>query len=59
MKKKTNDVSKKIFNRIYYLLNKDRYVKKGKYRIGMKRYTNSPFIGKLKIYHGDFLLTFD
>jgi len=58
MKNKSNDISKKIFNRIYYLLNKDKYKKKN-YRIGVKRYTNSPFIGKLKIYHGDFLLTFD
>lgn len=58
MKNNQSEITKKIFNRIYYLLNKSKYKKK-KYRFGVKRFTNRAYTGTLQIYHGEFLITFD
>tara|TARA_Y100000004_G_scaffold29767_1_gene30864 strand:+ start:265 stop:450 length:186 start_codon:yes stop_codon:yes gene_type:complete len=57
--KPQSDINKKIFNRIYYLLNKQKYIKKNKYRYGMKRYTNTPYNGKINIDIGNFIVNFD
>jgi hypothetical protein len=57
--KDQKEITKKIFNRIYYLLNKEKYIKKNKYRIGMTRYRNTPYDGKVTKHVGKFLVYFN
>ena len=56
--KNQNKIIKKYKNRIYYLLNREK-INKNYNRVGMCRYRNAPFIGKINIEKGNFIVYFD